>query len=33
VHTRLGINRICPPENPVGVEEASWGSIKQLYNR
>ncbi|UCF05832.1 MAG: hypothetical protein JSV33_01995 [bacterium] len=30
VHTKLLLNQECPPENPVGTEEASWGAIKDL---
>jgi len=28
VHTKLGLNQECPPEPCIGVEEASWGAIK-----
>ncbi|UCF06850.1 MAG: hypothetical protein JSV33_07455 [bacterium] len=30
VHTDLLINQECPPEDPVGTEDASWGAIKDL---
>jgi hypothetical protein len=30
VHTRFGINRHCPPEDPVGAGESTWSSIKSL---
>lgn len=28
VLTKVLLNQECPPENPVGTEEASWGAIK-----
>jgi hypothetical protein len=31
VHTDLLINQECPPENPVGTEDASWGAIKDQF--
>jgi hypothetical protein len=30
VHTKLLLNQECPPETPVGTEDASWGAIKDL---
>ena len=27
---KFGVNRECPPDNPIGVEESSWGRIKQI---
>ena len=31
VITKFGVNQECPPENPIGVEETTWGAIKGLY--
>jgi hypothetical protein len=31
VFSRLGLNRVCPPDNPIGVEDSNWGAIKALY--
>ncbi len=31
VYSQLGINRVCPPDNPIAVEGATWGAIKELY--
>lgn len=30
VYSKLGINRDCPPDNPVGIQQTTWGSIKNL---
>lgn len=32
VHTVFKINQMCPPENPVGTERTSWGTIKSMYD-
>lgn len=31
VLTKFGVNQECPPENPIGTEETTWGAIKGLY--
>jgi hypothetical protein len=29
--TVLKLNQECPPENPIGAKETSWGAIKSMY--